>query len=351
MIIMKKDATPEELENVIAEVRRCGLKTDVSKGAFRTIIGLIGDEKSIPFAYFSSLPGVKEARMVETPYKLISREYSNLWQAEGLTREIKVKDITIGGDEPVFIAGPCAVESKEALMKIAEGAKMAGAQILRGGVYKPRSSVHSFQGLGSAGKDEATEALSWLKEAGERFEMAVMTEIRGESQADLVAEYVDILQVGSRNMYDQDLLATVARKGKPVMYKRHFGASMEEFLSFAEYIAAEGNKDIILCERGIVPVGKGKNFTRYNLDLAAVPVALKETYLPIMVDPSHATGRRDLIYSMSCAAMAAGANGLMIEVHTNPAEALVDASQMITPPELKELINTCRQINKLVKKH
>jgi 3-deoxy-7-phosphoheptulonate synthase len=219
---------------------------------------------------------------------------------------------------------------------------------LRGGVFKPRSSVHSFQGLGASGAEGAREALGWLKEAGEEYDMPVMTEVRGESQVDVVAEYVDIMQIGARNMYDQDLMGAIARKNKPVLYKRHFGASIEEFLSFAEYIAAEGNKDIILCERGIVPVGKGKNMTRYTLDLAAVPVVQKETYLPIVVDPSHAAGRRDLIKSLSCAAMAAGASGLMIEVHYNPREALVDAAQMITPAELKDIIDTCRHIHGLV---
>jgi len=181
-----------------------------------------------------------------------------------------------------------------------------------------------------------------------RFELPVITEIRGEAQVDLVAKYTDILHIGARNMYDQDLLVQAARKGKPVLVKRHFGATIEELLSFSEYIAAEGNKDIILCERGIVPVGRGKSYTRYVLDLAAVPVVHKETYLPVIVDPSHATGRRDLIFSMSCAAIAAGADGLMIEAHYNPREALVDGPQMITPDELEDVIDACRRIHKLV---
>jgi 3-deoxy-7-phosphoheptulonate synthase len=163
-----------------------------------------------------------------------------------------------------------------------------------------------------------------------------------------VAEYVDIIQIGARNMYNQDLLTQVAKRGKPVLLKRHFGAGIEEFLSFTEYVAAEGNKNIILCERGIVPVGKGRSYTRYVLDLASVPAIQKETYLPIIVDPSHATGRRDLIFNMSCAAIATGASGLMIEVHYNPAEALVDAQQQITPDELKDVIDACRRINKVV---
>ncbi len=348
MIIMKTDATQEQIAHVIKEIKRYGLRADVSKGAYRTVIGIIGDERKIPFDHFAALPGVKEARGIEIPYKLISREYSKFLEGEGERRAIKVGNIEIGGDEPVFIAGPCAVESKEQLLKIAEGVKKAGAHILRGGIFKPRSSVHSFQGLGAGGWEEAEAALDWLHEAGERFELLTITEVRGEAQVDLAAEYADILQIGTRNMYNQDLLTKVAGKNKPILFKRHFGAGVEEFLSFAEYIAAEGNKDIILCERGVLPVGKGKSYTRYILDLASIPAIQKETYLPIVVDPSHATGRRDLIFNMSCAAIAAGASGLMIEVHYNPTEALVDGQQMITPDELKDVIDACQRINKLV---
>jgi len=348
MIIMRTDATEEQVTRVIDEIKKRGLRTDVIRGEFKSVIGLVGDERKIDFAYFAALPGVKEAVMVETPYKLISREYTKFFGGESEHMVVKVGDIEIGGDGPVFIAGPCAVESKEQLFKIAEGVKKAGAHILRGGIFKPRTSVHSFQGLGAKGLEEAKEALEWFHEAGKKFELPVITEIRGETQVDLVAEYVDILQIGARNMYDQDLLAKVAKKGKPILFKRHFGASIEEFLSFTEYIAAEGNKDIILCERGIVPVGKGRNYTRYILDLTAVPVIQKETYLPIVVDPSHATGRRDLIFNTSCAAIAAGANGLMIEVHYNPGVALVDGQQMITPDELKDVIDKCQRIHKLI---
>lgn len=348
MIIMKAEATEEEIAHVVKEIKKYGLRADVSRGEYRTVIGLIGDERKIPFSHFAILPGVKEAMMVETPYKLVSREYSKVFFEEGERRIIKVGDISIGGDEPVFIAGPCAVESKPQLFRIAEEVKKAGAHILRGGVFKPRSSAHSFQGLGANGPEGAEEALTWLREAGQKFEMPVVTEVRGETQVDLIAEYVNILQIGARNMYDQDLLTRVARKKKPVLFKRHFGAGIEEFLSFAEYIAVEGNKDIILCERGIIPVGKGKTYTRYTFDLGAIPAMQKETYLPIIADPSHATGRRDLIFNMSCAAIAAGAAGLMIETHYNPVEALVDSQQMITPEELKEVIAACRRIHGVV---
>jgi 3-deoxy-7-phosphoheptulonate synthase len=351
MIIMKKDATTRETQNVIEEIKKLGLRADVSQGESLTIIGLVGDERKVNFQHLSVLPGVKEARMIETPYKLISREYSEAYQDRGESRVIRVGGVEIGGDTPVYISGPCAIESKAQLFRIAEDVKRAGAQILRGGIFKPRSSAHSFQGLGAKGDEEAREALSWLRDAGKMFEMPTVTEVRGENQVDLIAEYVDIMQIGARNMYDQDLAATIARKGKPVFYKRHFGASVEEFLSFSEYIAVEGNKDIILCERGVLPTGKGKSFTRYTLDLGAVPAIQKETYLPVMVDPSHAAGRRDLIYSMSCAAMAAGASGLTIEVHYNPAEAWVDAAQAITGDELKEIIDTCNRIHRITAEH
>jgi 3-deoxy-7-phosphoheptulonate synthase len=346
---MKSDASAQQIEAVVKDIETHGLRADVSKGDFRTIIGLIGDERKISFDHLAMLPGVKEARMVETPYKLISREYARL-AGENEHRIIKVGDVEIGGDKLVFIAGPCAVESKEQLFKIAAGVKKAGAHILRGGIFKPRSSVHSFQGLGGAGEEEAIQALEWFREAGDKYGMPVVTEIRGESQVDLVAKYVDIIQIGARNMYDQDLLVKVARTGKPILYKRHFGAGIEEFLSFTEYMVAEENKDIILCERGILPLGKGKSYTRYTLDLAAVPVMQKETYLPVIVDPSHAAGRRDLIFSLSCASIAAGACGLIVEVHHNPAEALVDAQQQITPDEFKELVTACQSIHNAIGK-
>jgi 3-deoxy-7-phosphoheptulonate synthase len=348
MIIMKKDATKEEINNIINEVTRYGVRADVSHGEVLTVIGLVGDESKVPFSRLEIMPGVKEVRQIETPYKLISREYNEAFSGMDKSRIIKVRNVEVGGEAPVYIAGPCAIESKAQLFRIAEEVKHAGAHILRGGIFKPRSSVHSFQGLGARGEDEAREALSWLREAGDKYDMPVLTEARGESQVELIAEYVDILQIGARNMYDQDLLGHVGRAGKPVLYKRNFGASVEEFLSFSEYIAVEGNKDIILCERGELPIGKGKSFTRYTLDLAAVPVIQKETYLPVIVDPSHATGRRDLIFNMSTAAIAAGASGLAIEVHYNPAEAWVDAQQAITPAELKEVIDTCNKIHEIM---
>ena len=343
MIIMSSKATETEVENVIQEIRRLRLKPDVSRGEHRTLIGVVGDETRIDFAHLDAMPGVKEALHIDTPYKLISRE---LGRRTGTTRgRIKLGGVSIGGDEPVFIAGPCAVESREQILTIAEGAKKAGAQILRGGIFKPRSSVYSFQGLGGGEVEQTREALGWLREAGDKFAMPVISEARGESQVGILSEYVDIIQVGSRNMYNQDLLGMAGAAGKPVLLKRHFGAGIEEFLSFAEYIAVEGNRNIILCERGVIPIGKGKSYTRYLLDLQAVPAIQAETYLPVMVDPSHAAGRRDLIHSMSCASIAAGACGLMIETHHNPAEAWVDGAHCITPEELGHTIDACRRIH------
>jgi 3-deoxy-7-phosphoheptulonate synthase len=344
MIIMEADATQDQINFVVAEIRRFGLRADVSRGEYKTVIGLIGDEKRVLFSHFEALPGVKEVIQVEVPYKLISREYNEVAKESSRPLVIEVGDVEIGGNHPVFRAGPCAVESKEQVFRIAEGVKEAGAHILRGGVFKPRTSVHSFQGLGAESKEKAEEALGWLCEAGRKYHMPVVTEVRGEAYVDLLAEYADILQIGARNMYDQDLLIRVARKGKPVLFKRHFGASVEEFLSYAEYIAAEGNNRIILCERGIMPMGKGKAYTRYTLDLSAIPVIQRETYLPVIVDPSHATGRRELVFNMSCAGIAAGACGLIVEVHTTPSEALVDGRQMILPDELKDIIDVCGQI-------
>jgi 3-deoxy-7-phosphoheptulonate synthase len=348
MIIMKTGATDEQIQNVVSEITKYGFRGDVSHGDYKTIIGLVGDERKAPFDYFASLPGVREAIPVETPYKLISREYTRIYKGSNEDKQVQIGQVTIGGDKPVYIAGPCAVESKGQLFKIAEGVKKAGADILRGGIFKPRSSVHSFQGLGGTNWKKAEEALKWLNQAGKEFEMPVVTEVRGENQVDLIAEYADILQIGARNMYDQDLLTAVGRKKKPVLFKRHFGAGIEEFLSFAEYIAAESNKNIILCERGIIPMGKGKSYTRYVLDLGSVPAIKKETYLPVIVDPSHAMGRSDLIFNMSCASIAAGAAGLMIEVHYNPAEALVDGAQAILPDALEKVIKACNNIYSMV---
>lgn len=345
MIIMSITATKEQVENVVREINKCGLEAVTTTSTHRVVIMPVGDEPHTDLSHLLSFPGVKEVAVVEAPYRLINREL-NERLGEHLDYVVEVDGLKFGDKEPIYIAGPCAVESKFQILRTAEAVKSAGADVLRGGIFKPRTSVHSFQGLGSKG--EAEEALYWLQEAGNKVGMPVVSEARGESQVDLLAKYVDIIQIGSRNMYNQDLLTRVAKTGKPILLKRHFGAGLEEFLSLAEYVAAQGNMNIILCERGVVPIGRGKSFTRYLLDVSAVPVLQRETFLPVIVDPSHAAGRWDLVKSLSCAAIAAGASGLIIEAHHNPPEALVDGQQQVTPGELKSIITVCNQISRSI---
>jgi 3-deoxy-7-phosphoheptulonate synthase len=332
VIIMKPNAKKEEVDYVVNFIKKnYGLRVDVSKGKFQAVLGLIGDESGVNFDTLGMLPGVERAYRIQSPYKLVDRSYF----PDSLM--IDVKGVKIGSGKPVYIAGPCSVENRAQLYKIAGEIREAGADILRGGAFKPRTSVHSFQGLGEAG-------LELLAKAGEEFDMPTITEVRSESHAATVSKYVDMLQIGARNMYNQDLIEEVARQRKPLMIKRNFGASIDELLAFSERAVAQGNRNIVLCERGIMPVGKGRNHTRYTLDLSAIPVIKKESYLPIVVDPSHGTGRRDLIYPMSKAAIASGADGLMIEVHYKPEEALSDGPQMILPSELKRIIDACNRI-------
>ena len=335
-VVMKPNATEEDVQRVIKFIEeKYGLRVDVSRGEYQTLIGIIGDEDKVDFDRLTLFPGVERAYRITSRYRLVARSFFPE------DRVIDVKGVKIGGkNRPVFMAGPCAIESREQIFRIAREVKEAGADILRGGAFKPRTSVHSFQGLGEKG-------LEFLAQAGEEYGMPTVSEVRSEKHAKLVAKYVDILQIGARNMYNQDLIEEVARQKKPVLIKRNFGASIEEFLAFSERAVAQGNKDVILCERGIVPIGGGRQFTRYILDLNAVPVIKKETYLPIIVDPSHGTGRRDLVYSMSKAAIAAGAHGLMIETHYNPSEALSDGPQMVLPSELKKIIAVCMKIYEL----
>lgn len=333
VVIMKPGASEKEINDVIALIKNnYGLRVDTIKGAFQTIIGLIGDEDAVDFDLLEILPGVERAHRIQSPHKLVNRTYFPE------DKIINVKGVKIGGNEkPVFIAGPCSIESRHQIYRIASEIKTAGAHILRGGAFKPRTSVHSFQGLGE-------EALELLARAGEEFDMPTVTEVRGETQVKLVAKYADILQIGARNMYNQDLIEEVSKQKKPILLKRNFGAGIDDFLNFCERAVAAGSKEVILCERGLLPIGKGRQHTRYMLDLSAIPVIKKESYLPIIVDPSHAVGRRDLIYSMSKAAIAAGAHGLMIEVHYNPEEALSDGPQMIRSGELRRIISVCNEI-------
>lgn len=336
-IIMKPDAKKEEIRTVIRLIKSRGLKADVSSGRFQTVIGIVGDEKKIDFDQLKSLPGVYDVNRIQVPYRLISRSYI---PGDVI---VKLRGVSIGeGEEPVMMAGPCSIESYEQLLRIAKKVKDAGAQILRGGAYKPRTSIHSFQGLG-------LEGLKLLRDIGKDLDIPTVSEVRSEFDVKAVAKYCDVLQIGARNMYNQDLIEAAAKEGKPILFKRGFSAQIDEYLSFAERIVANGNRKLILCERGIMPLGGSfKAQTRFTLDLNAIPVLRKETPFPVIADPSHGTGRKDLILPMSRASIAAGAHGLMIEVHDRPSEALSDANQAVAPEELEKIIAISKLVHKTI---
>jgi 3-deoxy-7-phosphoheptulonate synthase len=281
-IVMRPDASPKDTSKVLRVIKSAGLKTDIMHGDFQDVIGIIGDEKKIDFDRLRILPGVQEVLTIQVPYRLVSRSYIKNDVIVELSGGLK-----IGGDNPpVFIAGPCSIESYEQLHRIGRKVKEAGADVLRGGAYKPRTSIHSFQGLGLKG-------LEHLRNVAKDLGMPSVTEVRSEFDVKTVVKYTDILQIGARNMYNQDLIEAAAKTGKPILFKRGFSAQVEEYLSFAERIAARGNKKIILCERGITPLGGSfKPQTRFTLDLNIVPLLRKETPFPVIVDPSHGTGRR-----------------------------------------------------------
>jgi 3-deoxy-7-phosphoheptulonate synthase len=336
-IVMKPDSTRAQIDEVIRKIESLGLNADVSSGEFQTVIGVIGDEKKLDFDQIRLMPGVYDAIRIQVPYRLVSRSY--------IRREVVVKvgGISIGGDNPpAYMCGPCSIESYEQLYRLGKEVKEAGAHVLRGGAYKPRTSVHSFQGLG-------VEGLEHLRAVGKDLDIPTVTEVRSEGDVETVAKYADIIQIGARNMFNQDLIEATARTGKPILFKRSFAAQIDEYLSFAERIVANRNRHILLCERGITPLGGSfKPQTRFTLDLNAVPVLRRETPFPVIADPSHGTGRRDLIAPMSRASIAAGAHGLMIEVHDRPQEALSDGAQALHPKQLAGIIRTCNLLYKTI---
>lgn len=336
-VVMKPTATRAQLDEVIRKIESSGLRADVSSGEFQTVIGVIGDEKRLDFDQVKLMPGVHDAIRIQVPYRLVSRSY--------IPKDVvvKVRGVSIGGNNPpVYMCGPCSVESYEQVHRIGKQVMEAGAHILRGGAYKPRTSVHSFQGLGLQG-------LEYLHQAGKDLGLPTVTEARSEADVEKVAKYADIIQIGARNMFNQDLIEAAARTGKPILFKRSFAAQVDEYLSFAERIVANKNRNILLCERGITPLGGSfKPQTRFSLDLNAVPVLRRETPFPVVADPSHGTGRRDLVPPMSRAAIAAGAHGLMIEVHDRPQEALSDGAQALLPHQLKGIVDTCNRLYKTI---
>jgi len=333
LVIMEKEATQEQIDEVMQRIRSLEYECHPMQGKEGLLIGATGDGKgSHRIQVLECLPGVERVVPISSPYKLASRETK---KDKSL---LKVNEIEIGNGKLVVIAGPCSVESEEQLMESARVVREAGASILRGGAFKPRSSPYSFQGLGE-------EGLKLLAAARSRFGLAVVTEVINPRDVDLVASYADILQIGARNAQNFSLLKEVGQARKPILLKRGMMTSIEEYLMSAEYILSEGNGDVILCERGIRTF---ETATRNTLDISAVPVLKKKTHLPIIVDPSHAAGHWEYVTPLSMAAVAAGADGLMIEVHPWPEKALSDGSQSLKPDRFLKLMEDLRQMARLV---
>ncbi len=326
IIVMEPQANEDQIQNVAKKLESLGFKIVFNRGEIMTVLAAIGDKRLIDPASLASMEGVREVKLIQEPYKLAGRESKEDDTIIDLGRGVK-----IGGNNcPVIIAGPCSVEKDiEGLLEVAYAAKEAGAQVLRGGAFKPRTSPYDFQGM-------EEEGLKYLAEAREKTGLLIATEIMDTPEVPLVAEYADILQVGARNMQNYKLLKALGKVNKPIILKRGPAASIREFILAAEYILYAGNPDVILCERGVK--GLDSHYTRNILDLAAIPVVQKYSHLPIIADPSHATGRRYLIEPMSMAAIAAGAHGLMIEVHHDPDNASSDGAQSLTIDQFKALM-------------
>jgi len=310
---MNSKTEDSDVEKVIQKLHEMGHKVHISRGERRIILGVIGDVENLASVPFYAFNGVEEIIRIMKPYKLASREFKDF------DTIIKVKDITIGGKEVIVMAGPCVVENEQQIFETARYVKASGAKILRGGAFKPRTSPYSFQGLGK-------EGLKLLAQAGKEMGLAIVTEVMSVNQIDLVAEYADIFQVGARNMQNFVLLKELGKTKKPILLKRGLSATIEELLLSAEYILSQGNYEVILCERGIRTF---ENYTRNTLDLSAVPALKRLSHLPIIVDPSHATGRWRLVSPMAKAAIAVGADGLLIEVHPDPKSSLSDGAQTL----------------------
>jgi len=329
LIVMQHGATAQEIERVVATVEALGYQAQPMPGKQRTAVGLVGNDGRVDASRLSALPGVKEIIHVTQPYKQVSRE----WKEEATVVRLP-GGLIIGGDAVVVMAGPCSVESEEQILTAATQVRAAGASILRGGAFKPRTSPYSFQGLGIKG-------LKLLAKARDETGLLTVTEAMDAEGVDLVAEYADIIQIGARNMQNFSLLKRAGRSGKPVLLKRGIAATITELLLSAEYLLAEGNGDVILCERGI----RGfDDATRNVLDLTAIPVVHSLSHLPIIADPSHGTGRRDKVIPMARAAVAAGADGVMVEVHPSPDTALSDGAQSLFPEQFAELMRQARVI-------
>ena len=322
VISMRPDATEAQIEAVIRKLQELNLDSHRSTGVNRTVIGAIGDISQIDTRDFEILEGVDEVVRISAPYKLASRQFKSN------NTIIKVGEVEIGGREVVVIAGPCSIEDSKQIDKIARLVAASGARILRGGAFKPRTSPYSFQGLGEDG-------LKIMREAADKYNLAICSEIMDASQIGLMLNYVDILQVGARNMQNYTLLRSLSKLNKPVLLKRGLSATIEELLMSAEYILAGGNQEVILCERGIRTF---ETYTRNTMDICAIPVVQKLSHLPIIADPSHGTGIRDKVLPMARAAIAAGADGLIVEVHHDPDKAVSDGAQSLYPEQFDKLM-------------
>ncbi len=332
IVIMKHGATTSQIANVTARIEGMGCQTHLSTGEERTIIGVIGNGRPIDREQIERMSGVERAVAVLRPFKLASREF------HPQDTVVPINGVSVGGKALTIIAGPCSVENRAQLLETADAVRQAGAHILRGGAFKPRSSPYSFQGLGE-------EALRLLAEARSVTGLPIVTEVVAPEQVPLVTTYADILQVGARNMQNFALLHAVGESQRPVLLKRGMMSTMEELLMAAEYILSHGNQRVILCERGIRTF---ENYTRNTLDLSAVPMLKQLSHLPVIVDPSHGTGKWELVEPMSRAAIAAGADGLIIEVHPRPEEALSDGAQSLKPARFAALVQSLKPIAEAV---
>jgi len=329
LIVMKRDSTPEEIQAVVDKIESLGMKAQPIPGGMRTSICVLFNKGAVDPSPFLSMPGVRDAIVVSKPYKLVSRETSPQ------NTVIEVGKVRIGGEKLTVIAGPCAVESHERLLQTAKAVKSAGADILRGGAFKPRTSPYSFQGLGE-------EGLKLLARVREETGLPFVSEAVDHEVCDLVEEYADMIQIGARNMQNYSLLRRAGRAGKPILLKRGMSATYEEWLMAAEYIMAEGNREVVLCERGVRTFA---DHLRNTLDLSVVPFVRRITHLPVLVDPSHGGGNRDLVLPLTYGAVGVGAQGLIIEVHHDPERALSDGPQSLFPEQFADLM---KRLPKLV---
>jgi 3-deoxy-7-phosphoheptulonate synthase len=329
VVVMQEGATEEQIQCVISKLMEMGFDTHRSTGVLQTVLGAVGVKPDFDHRDIELLEGVQEVHRISSPYKLASRHF----RPEGSVIQLG-EAVAVGGERVVVMAGPCSVESAEQIDTVAAQVAEAGARVLRGGAFKPRSSPYSFQGLGQQG-------LELMRRAADKYNLLVVSEVMDQTQIPMMLEYVDVFQVGARNMQNFNLLKELGKVAKPILLKRGIAATIEELLLSAEYIMAGGNYDVVLCERGIRTF---ENSTRNTLDVSAIPVVQKLSHLPIIADPSHATGRRDKVLPMARAAIAAGADGLLIEVHHQPDKALSDGAQALYPAQFELLMKELRMI-------